>query len=795
MRLKVRDALEELNGKALSRLVGKREITGGRSNRAKISALTHSYRGDLEELFSESTKADLIEMLNDVYTTDRGDLVHFKGLRNATPDDLRRLARMVFDPKWHPTTGFDRTSPVEGVTMMVEPIEQWLDDDDDDWEDEEDEDDADVDDVDDEDEDLGEHQNDEEWRKTTILTAGPALAPPSPLERNELELYPHQTDALTKLSAWWRQRDGAKRAGVLALPTGAGKTRTATLFALGEALASGRRVLWLSHRTELIDQAIGDFLRNGHHAQRPFSVGRFQAGNLKATSPVDVLVASVTTLAWNGNRHLASIRRLLPDLGLIVVDECHHAVATTWRSLLLALRKRFGDARVLGLTATPFRSQKSETNSFAILFDENLLHAERALDLIEQGVLARPVVADVVRTGFTYRADARDAEEYRKWNDIPSGMTRRIGSDAARNTLIVSHLVANHQRYGKTLLFAATIDQAKAIQKAIPPSLPSKLLTGTTPPATRREVLNEFRNGGVQVVVNVDLLTEGTDVPATKTVVIARPVASRGLFRQMVGRAMRGPKAGGNATCNIVGFVDEIAGLVEDQFSTTPTFLAVDAQYEALGVDQPAVQELKSTQRKSPGRIKGYVVLPLAAAPAGEPLTGWWEIETADDKLCLPVFASDAAILSGWFESKQAGREVGNVGLRFISDESLLRASEALTRATVAPRFVALSDADPEDARIVSESLPSDAVAAPTPNHTTSADVPAASQNSAQSQPHSSNSKDLEQQPTTATLTSPPVVQQTPSTAAQPMAGRPRLVVGLAVAALVGLAGLLWWLS
>ena len=120
-----------------------------------------------------------------------------------------------------------------------------------------------------------------------------------------------------------------------------------------------------------------------------------------------------------------------------------------------------------------------------------------------------------------------------------------------RNALI------NADNYGKTLVFTVSIDHTKILtQRFNEAGIKAAYVVGGTPHWERERIYDEYRNGNLQVIVNVQILTEGTDLPMTETIFLARPATSTILMTQMVGRGLRGPKAGGTEFANIVSFVD-----------------------------------------------------------------------------------------------------------------------------------------------------------------------------------------------------------------------------------------------
>lgn len=587
-------------------------------------------------------------------------------------------------------------------------------------------------------EDASEDHGEDAWLDENLYEAGPGTEPALPAE--DKPLYPHQTEALAALNRWWG--NPKQKAGVLCLPTGAGKTRTAAAFILRTVLQTGVRILWLAHRAELVDQALHTFLRTANDSPGPFVLGRFQSGSRKHEETASITVASIQTVA-HGGKDLPNLDLLLEtnhSYDLIVVDECHHAVAPQWSRLLKELKRRLPKSRLLGLSATPTRTDKAEQPALWKLFGE-MIHEARALPLIRDGILARPNVV-AIETGRVFAATPEQQTWYRKFKDLPPTLLHSIGANSKRNKLIVEFLAAKAPKERKhTLLFAVDIEHAEKLAAMLErQGINADALHSGTPLDERGVTLRQFTEGKVEVLVNVGLFTEGTDLPKVQNVVVARPSRSRILFQQMVGRGLRGPKLGGTAECNVIGFFDNIQGLVADQL--TSSFSDEQQMLEALGLEEQKevetllgpsfVVEAEDGPDLAPAlqRFEAALALALEATPAGQvtpasQLLGWWECSSRAARHFLPVFTGDSELASSLVARICSGQGLGagDWEWRFLRDEDVERFVAALRDRTSGPTFVELSRATPEELRLAVASvrgaepllLGSDAPAAPPP--------------------------------------------------------------------------------
>jgi superfamily II DNA or RNA helicase len=136
---------------------------------------------------------------------------------------------------------------------------------------------------------------------------------------------------------------------------------------------------------------------------------------------------------------------------------------------------------------------------------------------------------------------------------------QRLADDHARSRRIVDS-VAELPKDWPTLLFATSVDHAKYLAAMLNDrGVPSRSVDSTTSAQDRRNRIEDFRSGRIRVLTNYGVLTQGFDAPSTRVVVVARPVFSRNVYQQMIGRGLRGPKNGGKDTCLILNVSDNIA--------------------------------------------------------------------------------------------------------------------------------------------------------------------------------------------------------------------------------------------
>ncbi len=342
----------------------------------------------------------------------------------------------------------------------------------------------------------------------------------------ELRLRDYQIEAIDNVFKAWGE--GVRRPAVV-LPTGAGKT--VVFAALIKQFRTrhydtplqhaGLRVIVLVHRDELADQAI---------AKIRSVAPRLSVGKVKAESndiDADVMVCSVQTLAYAARRESVALtgQRLYGQIGLIVTDEAHHAAAKSYQKVYDA----FPDALQLGVTATMARGDGVGLGSTW----EEVVFKRSILWMMLHGYLAQVRTVSVTVEGL----DTKGVKASR--GDVPVGRLGEAMEDSHAEEAIARAYV-EHAKGRPGVVFTPTVATAEAAMQSLNDAgIVTRVISGETPTDERHRIINDFRTGGVQVLANCMVLTEGFDAPWAEVAVIARPTMSAGLYTQMVGRVLR----------------------------------------------------------------------------------------------------------------------------------------------------------------------------------------------------------------------------------------------------------------
>ena len=296
-------------------------------------------------------------------------------------------------------------------------------------------------------------------------------------------LRDYQSRAVEDVRTHWAS---GVRAVCLVAPTGAGKTR------MGEELiADCGPVVWVAHRRELIQQTAKRLAsRFGSTA-----VGVIMPGEY-ARPRARVQVSTVQTLLARATR---------PPAERLVLDEGHHYAAEDWR----ALAESYGTVPTLGLTATP---ERQDGKPLGDIFERLVVSASYS-ELIAGGYLVPARV---------HRPDAM------------------LGNDLAQDPVTAWRLYSEGSR---AFVFCGRVADAYAwAQKFRDVGVVAAVIEAGTAKGERDDALARFSAGKVRVIVNVNTMTEGVDVPDARTVILARAFGHVGGYLQAVGRALRPAK-------------------------------------------------------------------------------------------------------------------------------------------------------------------------------------------------------------------------------------------------------------
>jgi superfamily II DNA or RNA helicase len=348
------------------------------------------------------------------------------------------------------------------------------------------------------------------------------------------------------------------------MPTGAGKTFTA-LEVVVDVMRLPRStsfIVWLVDSNELAEQALESFTFLWKlKGDRPLAVCRLFNKFCPAFEDCregGVVFASFdklhSILSDVSHRDRAHVSDLLKRTDILIVDEAHGSIARTYSRSIEA----FADAapvRIIGLTATPGRPDPTETSELANVFSMNLIGIkdpegnllEDPIHFLQQEGFLAVLDCELLETGVTLN----EADEQR--------ICRQLAENSDRNGRILDQMEQAHHSGESTVVFACTLDHVFALKVLCNKRMiPCEVIVGETPQQERLRILDRFRNREFFILINLDILSTGVDLPKLQKMILTRPIGSPVLYSQVLGRALRGPKNGGNARNKIVNLRDNL---------------------------------------------------------------------------------------------------------------------------------------------------------------------------------------------------------------------------------------------
>ncbi|MCY0875693.1 MAG: DEAD/DEAH box helicase family protein [Firmicutes bacterium] len=321
-----------------------------------------------------------------------------------------------------------------------------------------------------------------------------------------LKPRPAQLEALHQLNM--TREDGYDKALVV-MATGLGKTFLAAMFA-----KSFVRVLFVAHREQILVQAQSAFRAVLPEKSTGLFTGREKVGH------ADIVFASIFTLGQR--RHLSQFQTTHFDL--IIVDEFHHAAASTYRSVMNWFKPQF----MLGITATPDRADGHEVYG---LCDGNVAYKIEFLDAIQRGWLSPfqyyGIYDDTDYSQIRWLGTKYDEQELR------TAQTRESMASVVLDAW-------NKHKQTRGIAFCSSVAQALFLSNYfLSRDVRCVCLHGGSSPESRAKAIEELTSGEKELIFTVDLFNEGVDIPSVDTLLFVRPTESLTVFTQQIGRGLR----------------------------------------------------------------------------------------------------------------------------------------------------------------------------------------------------------------------------------------------------------------
>jgi DNA repair protein RadD len=370
------------------------------------------------------------------------------------------------------------------------------------------------------------------------------------------------------------------------MPTGSGKTKTSI-----ESIIDFLRtrpfdegiVIWFAHSTELCQQAYQTLVDMWKvKGDYPLPVFRIFGDN----DPVEDILNHKKAVIFMGFQKFASIKGSNKDINikikqhlsgkgsltqLVVIDEAHKSLANEYEKAISYVSS-MPNCRVLGLTATPGRTSNINDkanknlaqffgNDLIGITNENGETIKSPLKYLQE----KEVLAEVELKPIKIEIDNLSVEELIELNksgQLSDTSVEKIATSKLRNEIIIGEIQSALSNSEKDLIlvFACSLNHCLILKKLLEfQSIESEVVLGSTPSDLREKYISDFKKEKLKVLINYGVLTTGFDAPKLKTLIIARPTNSVILYSQMLGRALRGPKNGGNKKNYVITLQDNIA--------------------------------------------------------------------------------------------------------------------------------------------------------------------------------------------------------------------------------------------
>ena len=375
-------------------------------------------------------------------------------------------------------------------------------------------------------------------------------------------LYPYQRQVFRDILEALSSPD--KRV-VAHLPTGAGKTRIAAHAAcrlLNEDDRENSLVIWLASTEELCEQAADTLAVAWNHlGLRDINIHRYWGNRTLDLRRLacGFLVTGLAKLRSTANNDVTLLAHLASCAAAVVFDEAHQAIAATYEFVTEQLCST--RPPLLGLTATPGRTANLTDSDYRLadMFNRNKVsidprgHDSPVTYLIHNRYLADPRFIPINIDSDVSIRNPQPGMDY------SNADLDRLGRDRKRTSKIAELAENAVKRHPRTIVFCPSVGSAKNCHRImLDRGIHSAVVTGKTPSDDRLSIIEKFRSTDRKhmILFNYGVLTAGFDAPRTRCAIIARPTTSLVLYSQMVGRAMRGRKSGGNSTAEILTVVD-----------------------------------------------------------------------------------------------------------------------------------------------------------------------------------------------------------------------------------------------
>ncbi len=366
---------------------------------------------------------------------------------------------------------------------------------------------------------------------------------------------------------------------IIQMPTGSGKTRTSMEIVCEIMNDTGKDVLWLANTEELVDQAYEAFIETWHFLRKREALAINHMRTAVSYSENDLIpafhVSSLQSLNCdNLDSKLKMMNIDLTNLELLIVDEAHISIAPTYKKTIKNIIKK--GAKLIGLTATPGRNLEhanNDSNENRLLsefyynkkFELNTGTEEPIEFLRKKGILSNAKFVSIEGSKLDNVLTKDEISHCLITNTIPKKIESILTNDVKRTAVIFDQLVSLLNENKKIIFFGSSIAHSKLICSLLNLKGYTAAHIDGNSGKYRKNIINSFKKGEVQLLCNYGVLSTGFDDPKIDVVFMARPTSSIVLYSQIIGRGLRGPLIGGTDVCEIHTVFDNFIDLPENK--------------------------------------------------------------------------------------------------------------------------------------------------------------------------------------------------------------------------------------
>lgn len=350
--------------------------------------------------------------------------------------------------------------------------------------------------------------------------------------KKDIKFRDYQVECLNKLEEHYENKDK----GIICVPTGGGKTIIFSKF------SEEKKALIVSHTEELVNQAKSKFEFVSSKNCGIVNANNWENNNNVISGSIQTLYSRIETKEF---------QTLVLDKEFLIVDEAHHFPAETYIAVYNKILKYNPKIKLLGVTATPFRSDDLELKEYF----EDMIYNVNIKKLIQENYLVS-TKAKIIRipenlaifNKIPIRKDKNGITDYSL-----KSLSNILGEDKVL-TYVLDNFVKEFQNR-KTLFFTTSIEVSKEITKRLQErGVNAVHIDGTIPKKERTQIIEDYQNGKIKVLSNVNILTEGFDDPSTECIALLRPTKSLNLYAQIIGRGLRPSPITNKENCLVLDF-------------------------------------------------------------------------------------------------------------------------------------------------------------------------------------------------------------------------------------------------